>query len=414
MSFVGISDISFYIPPLTIHTEEIIRHRIAQKPELSRRLQRALHVTGQISLHFPYSWQDAVTLGAQSIHSLLQQNPSYNLDHLRYLMTGTETAVDMSKPIAAYIEGLLQRSGIKIPHTLSTFQVQHACAGGTIGLLAVCSLLQAQDQKRFGIVTCTDIARYAAYSTAELSQGAGAVSLLVEPNPQLLSLDIARTGNYSEDVDDFFRPVGSTIAVVKGGYSIECYTNAVENAFLDYCKQIQKEPSGVLRNTDFLVFHVPFPKMVYTGTYRLFKKFLGLSYSAMMEDLVQRGVPSMTDAAAKIGNIYTGSIYLALRYLLIDRYQTLGQDIVGKKILLFSYGSGNTITVFQATVLHSAPRIIQQWSKQNQPVCIPAHHDEYTIWMNQNSFIPPRNIPSGMYYLKNIRDDGYREYEFTK
>ena len=52
-----------------------------------------------------------------------------------------------------------------------SIDVQHACAGGTLGVLGVGALLSLRDRKEeSGLVICSDIARYTEASTAELTQ----------------------------------------------------------------------------------------------------------------------------------------------------------------------------------------------------------------------------------------------------
>lgn len=48
-----------------------------------------------------------------------------------------------------------------------------------------------------------------------------------------------------------------------------------------------------------------------------------------------------------IGNIYTGSLYLSLASLLFHKSQ---EEITGKKILMYSYGSGVATTLFTLKV----------------------------------------------------------------
>ena len=416
---VGLSDIALYIPPLKIELDRLVAERVKQRPDLERRLRRAVTVTGQESFRFPESWQDNTTLAAQSSYRLVDQNPEEDLSRVRYLAVGTETAVDHSKPVAAFVEGMLQRSGAPIPESISTFQVQHACAGGTIALLSVSALLTASGRAdESGIVVCSDIARYDAPSTAEVTQGAGAVSMLVSSNPRLLELDLATQGYFSRDVDDFFRPLGSTTAKVKGSYSVQCYNEALESAFLDHCSRRNQSPEEVLQTTDMFAFHVPFHNMAMMALQKLVNKYLGLTGDAAEEFLDARGFSESLSAAKRIGNIYSGSAYLALAFLLDERYKTLGNDIRGKNVVVASYGSGNTMTVLGGTVAQDAPNVISRWDLdavwRNERS---ADFAEYLEWLTSplerdayNAILKNGNIPQGSFYLEAIRDDGYREY----
>ena len=214
---VGISDISVYLPKPVIDLHELVRRRVAQQPKLARHMERAMATTGQKSIRFPELWEDTATMAAQAAYDLLRRNPQLDLAAIRHLAVGTETTVDHSKPVSAYVQGMLQQAGVRLPDSLSSFQVQHACAGGTMALLSIAGMLQTSGRPgESGIVMATDIARYETESTAEITQGAGAVAMLVENSPRLIELDLATVGYFSRDVDDFFRPLGSKTAQGQG------------------------------------------------------------------------------------------------------------------------------------------------------------------------------------------------------
>jgi len=320
---VGISDLEIYVPGPEMDLDRLYAHRIAQDPSFARRLRRAIDSTGQKSFRFPEPWEDSATLAAQSAQGLLKRNGS-SLNGLRYLATGTETAVDQYKPMAAYVEGMLQTAGIGVPESLMTFQAQHACAGGTIAMLGIAGMLAAsQGRKEAGLVISADIARYDTPSTAEITQGAGAISILVENNPRLMELDLDTTGLCSRDVDDFFRPNGSVTAKVKGGYSIQCYNEALDAAFHDHCNRRGEKPADVLNNTDMFILHVPFRMMALTALQRLVSHHLGIHGDELQAFVNNRGFEQSLEPNARVGNLYTASTLLALSFLLKERYALL-------------------------------------------------------------------------------------------
>src|SRR2546428_2917450 len=79
---------------------------------------------------------------------------------------------------------------------------------------------------RRALVIAADIARYALGSRGEPTQGAGAVAMLVGPEPRALVLG-EETGTYADNVYDFWRPIGRREALVDGKYSVECYLAAL-------------------------------------------------------------------------------------------------------------------------------------------------------------------------------------------
>ena len=417
---VGISDLEIYVPSPRMGLDTLVEHRVSQNPGFERRIKRAIEKTGQEAIRFPTPWEDSATLAAQSSYALLRRNEK-STQRLRYIGTGTETTVDQSKPMAAYLEGMLQNSGIDVPETMMTFQAQHACAGGTVAMLSAAGLLAQSDRDESGLVVSSDIARYDAPSTAEITQGAGAVSLLVEKNPQLIELDLGTQGLCSRDVDDFFRPIGSTTAKVKGAYSMQCYNEALETAFRDYCERRGEAPADVLYGTDMFVFHVPFKMMALGALHRLVSTHTGLEGDELREFVNDRGFEQSLEPNTRVGNLYTASTFFALAFLLKERYQKFGSDIVGKSILMVYYGSGNTMVILSATVAPGAPEIIERWDLdsvfRNER---DATMDEYETWLaaphsaeRLQELVNSASVPQGQFYLSGIREDGYREYAFT-
>jgi hydroxymethylglutaryl-CoA synthase len=416
---VGISDLQIFVPSPRMALDALIDYRVRQQPALERRLRRAVEKTGQEAIRFPEPWEDSATIAGQSAYELLDRNPEAT-KRLRYIGAGTETTVDQSKPMAAYLEGMLQRSGLQVPERLLTFQAQHACAGGTIAMMSIAGMLSIAPRNESGLVVSSDIARYDAPSTAEITQGAGSVSLLVEQNPRLLELDMSTPGFCSRDVDDFFRPNGSVTAKVKGTYSMQCYNEALDVAFQDHCDRRGAAPEEVIRGTDMFFFHVPFKLMALTAFHRLVSHHTGMHQDDLDQFVASTGFEMSLEPNRKVGNLYTASTFLAMAFLLRERYEKYGNEIVGKSFLMASYGSGNTMVVISGRVAPQAPQVIASWDLD----AIYAHQydasvEQYETWLrapHQNgtleSLLTAASIPSHRFYLSGIRDDGYRQYSF--
>lgn len=417
---IGLSDLEIYVPAPRMGLDSLVDHRISEDPGFERRLRRAIEKTGQEAIRFPSAWEDSATLAAQSSYALLKRNPD-STKRLRYIGTGTETTVDQSKPMAAYLEGMLQNAGLEVPETMMTFQTQHACAGGTIAMLGIAGLLAAGSRDESGLVVSSDIARYDAPSTAEITQGAGSVSFLVERNPRLIELDLDTQGLCSRDVDDFFRPIGSITAKVKGAYSMQCYNEALDVAFADHCERRGVSPEEVLHGTDMFIFHVPFKMMALSALHRLVNKHTGLEGDELNEFVDERGFEQSLEPNTRVGNLYTASTFLALAFLLRERYQKFGREIVGKSILMASYGSGNTMIILSGRVAPDAPEVIESWDldsvfRHERDATI----DEYETWLSAphtserlSELVNEATMPTEQFYLASIRDDGYREYAFS-
>jgi hydroxymethylglutaryl-CoA synthase len=109
---------------------------------------------------------------------------------------------------------------------------------------------------------------------------------------------------------------------------------------------------------------------------------------------------------------------MALGFLLKQQYEAHGSDIVGKNVLIGSYGSGNTMSVFTARIAEQAPQVIPRWDLEGVlNGGVESSLEQYEQWLDAplppetyRAKIAEHHVPEGRFYLSNIRDDGYREY----
>ena len=417
----GIGDIAVYIPRLQISLDTLIARYREREPQWARTLARARRRTGQASLHFPEWWEDAATMAAQAAAALLGRMSEAEIGSLRYLVVGTESGVDQAKPVAAHVQGMLLQAGFALPGAISTYDIQHACAGGAIGLASVGAMLQVSrgDAGR-GLIICTDEARYAPGSSAEITQGAAAVALLVEPEPRLLEIDFTAIGYASRDVDDFFRPLGSVWARVKGRFSIECYQRAVEDALLDLGARIGRGMAALLEETDLFALHVPFRSLPEETMAGLVRRHLGADADAAARFLARRQFADGTAPAAVVGNVYSGALFLSVAALLTARHRECRSTLTGQRAVLVAYGSGNTALAFSARVGRHAGAVLGSWSMDwlvDQGAEAPLA--DYDAWIadypgSRGTEPAPGAVPAGRFYLQGIREDGYRTYRHAE
>jgi len=416
----GISDIAVYLPRFSIDIASIAAARVAEDAEGGEKYLRAQESTGQKSMRFPETWEDSATMAAEAARALFEANPGV-AQSLRYLMVGTETGLDHSKPLSAWVQGMLDHAGHELAGNMLSAQTQHACAGGSVALFSIAAqLVIAGRAHESGLAICSDVARYPRGSTAELTQGAGSVALLVQPEARLVGLDLATCGFASRDVDDFFRPLGNEAASVKGAYSIRCYREALEEAFLDHAARRSASPKEVLEETDIFVLHAPYYRLPVDSLRWLVSRQLACDSARSVAFIQEKGYEDSVSAAAVAGNLYTGSLYLALHRALKGAHARFGKDIGGKRILFASYGSGNTMVVFSGIVAEDAYDIISRWKTRNHEFGFSnATMEIYEEWMRQENPGVPLNAGAhpderlpreGAFYLRNIREDGYREY----
>jgi hydroxymethylglutaryl-CoA synthase len=271
--------------------------------------------------------EDTVSLAATAAQRVLA---GVDRRELGLLVVGTETGVDHSKPVASFVHGLLD-----LPRAMRVYDTQHACYGGTAGLMtAVEWIASGAAGDRKALVICADIARYGVRTAGEPTQGAGAVAMIVSRDPALLAIDIGVTGASSTHVHDFWRPLGHREAQVDGHYSVQCYLDAVADAYRGW-----RARAGDVTLAR-VCYHAPFCKMAKKAHAHL--GFDDASFDAQV-------APSLA-LCARIGNVYTGSLYLGLAGLLHAQAAALAHARIG----MFSYGSGCTSEFFSGTVTAGA------------------------------------------------------------
>ncbi len=411
---VGISDLAFYFPTSTISIKKLLEKRMSENADIADVLIRAnknLRQDGnEGSFVFPAPWEDPVTMGAESVRNLFKNNPDLSLSDLRYVTSATETAVDHSKPIASYLCGVLQRNNFQLPTNMLTSQVLHACAGGTIALFNTLNALSVSQDKAQGLVVSTDVARYQEKSSAELTQGAGAVSVLVEKDPKLLKIDLHSVGMFSSDVDDFFRPLPSKVPQVRGQYSMNCYLEAMEKSFIDLCRLKKQKLVSVLKETALTIFHVPFAAMADIAMLRLYSRIGDIGPDEIDHFILKEGFSKSLRAHRRCGNTYTVSFFLHLAVSLKDHFELRGDSIVGDKILCFSYGSGNAMLAFTAEILPGALEVIKSWPDDLLGERQDVDFDVYQDWLDERANFLMTELPSKAFYLSEVRSDGFRKY----
>jgi hydroxymethylglutaryl-CoA synthase len=341
LASVGIDAIAISVPRAFVELSELAEARgVAPSKYLSGLGTRRMAIAG------PH--EDPITLAVDAARRLFERS-GVRRDEIGLCVVGTETAVDHSKPVAAFLHGLLG-----LPTACRVFEAKHACFGGTAGLLnAVDWIASGSARGRAALVVCTDVARYALRSAGEPTQGAGAVALLVRARPRLVELEVGQTGSYARDVHDFWRPLHHKEALVDGHFSVQCYLDALSGAYGEW-RKLEAEAGAQRRPLVRTCYHVPYGKMA-RKAHRQRRMLDGLSEQAADESFALEVEPSL-ELPALVGNIYTGSMYLALGSLLSAQASALE----GQRIGLFSYGSGCCAEFFAGRVGPQAAALVAQ------------------------------------------------------
>ncbi len=320
---VGIDALSFYTPQyyLDLQTLAQVRGVDAGKYRLG---------LGQERMAVPPPDEDIVTLGASAAQPLV--DAPGGRDGLELVLFATESGVDQSKAAALYVHGLLD-----LPARCRAVELKEACYAGTAAFQLAAAWVARHPDRR-ALVIAADIARYELRSPGEPTQGAGAVAMTVTARPRLLALD-PEAGFFADDVMDFWRPNYREEALVDGQYSTRVYLNALLTAWDHYAEQSRRGWDDFAR----FCFHLPFTRLAEKALARL-AGHLGQPSLAPAELAARLGTSLAYNRLT--GNTYAASLYEGLAALLDNDPDDLG----GKRVALFSYGSGCMAEFFSGVV----------------------------------------------------------------
>ncbi|KIA59418.1 hydroxymethylglutaryl-CoA synthase [Nocardia vulneris] len=318
---IGIHDIALATGHYAMDLAELARHNGVD-------VNKYYIGLGQTSQTVPATDEDIVTMAAAAAKQIVAK---HGVEGIRTILFATETGIDQSKAAAVYVQDL-----IGLPAATRAVELKQACYGGTSALQLAAGIV-ARDPEQRVLVIASDIAKYDVDSGGEGTQGAAAVAMLVSAHPDLAVLD-ETVGLYTANVQDFWRPNYRSTPLVDGKLSVGAYLEAVEQAWKDY------EARGGRGVTEFAGFcyHQPFTKMAYKAHTRLLElKGIEASTARLYADLAPTTIYNRA-----IGNSYTASLFVGLVSLLDH-----SEDLDGKSVALFSYGSGCVAELFSVTMV---------------------------------------------------------------
>lgn len=336
--------------------------------------------------------EDTVTLAAAAGRAALRDGDVDPAD-IGLLIVGTETAVDHAKPVASYVQGLLG-----ISSTCRVYETKHACYGGTAGVLSACEwIASGANRGKKALIIASDIARYPQGSPGEPTQGAGAAAMVVTANPRMVDIDFRATGTWSRDVHDFWRPLSSADALVDGAVSLQCYMEALQNAYREY------HHGDALGESQFdaLLFHTPFVKMAEKG-HKALLQFTreDLGEDGIADSLARRVRPSL-HIAAQIGNAYSASLWIGLASAIEH-----GGYPHGARVGFYSYGSGFCGEFFSGVLRQTQPGSIPSLRTLEPRQAIDV--ETYQTWLAERLGPGPYatlDAPAGPFVYLGMRDE---------
>ena len=313
--------------------------------------------------------------------------------------------LDKSKSVKSVLMQLFEPSGNTSIEGVDTV---NACYGGTNALFNSVNWVESSAwDGRDAIVCAGDIALYKK-GNARPTGGAGCVAMLIGPDAPLV-LEPGKRGSYMRHLYDFYKPdLTSEYPVVDGHYSVKCYTEAVDACYRAYndreavlqsnglangVHKPENSSSTPLDRFDHVLFHAPTCKLVAKSYARmLYNDYLtapdhpafesvpseiqGISYENSLTDKnIEKTFMSLSkkrfearvqpgiNVPTMCGNMYTASLYGSLCSLVSN---VAVDQLQGKKIALFSYGSGLASSLFSVKVNGDLRTIVQNLNLQER------------------------------------------------
>jgi len=407
----GIDDIAIYIPKLYVDAEDFAVFRGVDPKKLKKGL-------GVSQMAIVDTNQDPACLAANACLKIMQKN-KLSPDEIGRLYVATESAFDESKAMNSYVIGMLEQVyGSGSFEHCGGVETKFACVSGSYALYDNANWIRAgESEGKAALVVVSDIAKYDLGSSGEMTQGAGAVTMLLNDQPRLLTFDPKVTATSIRDEYDFYRPFGKETPIVHGQYSNLLYLMQVKNALEAYKKKALatgliklKEDESILDYMDYLNMHLPYANMGKKALAYLirhewrslsrWKKIIekigmeepisnnpGGTIEAVLQDtefmakdheftkrfsktdefqdVYEAKLASSLIASTMIGNLYTASIYLGFRSSLEFEFQK-GVDLEGKRIGFGSYGSGSSAMVFSGIIQSQYKEVVKDMNLETE------------------------------------------------
>ena len=402
---------------------------------------------GQLQMAFTDDREDITSCMLTVVDSLLKKY-SVSPNQIGRIEVGTETLIDKSKSVKTSLMRLFGENT-----DLEGVTNVNACYGGTAALFNSMAWVESSEwDGRYALVVCGDIAVYEA-GPARPTGGCGTIAMLIGADAPLV-VETGVRSSHSLDVYDFYKPHHSEYAAVDGKLSQWAYLSSCDMTYQRYIQKWAAKHDGEVVNVnhfDYFAFHSPYNKLVQKGFGRLFytdarqpgakadeslAPFTDLELSKTYESReLEMALRSAAAADFKskvmpcckinqnVGNCYTGSVYSSLLSVVCDQ----GASLAGRRVLMFSYGSGSVASLFSIKgverdgkfslgTIQSTVNIFERLAQRRR---CPVEEFTQALELRAGKYGLPGVVPSGSveniskgaYYLTSIDDKHHRTYE---
>ena len=407
----GIDDIAIYIPKLYLDASDFASARGLDPVKLQKGL-------GVSQMAMVDANQDPACLAANACLKIMQKN-SLKPDDIGRLYVSTESSLDESKAMNSYVIGMLEQVyGQDTFEHCGGVETKFACVSGSYALYDNTNWIRAgESEDQYALVVVSDIAKYDMGSGGEMTQGAGAVVMLLSDHPRLLSFDPRVTSTSIKDEYDFYRPFGKETPIVHGQYSNMLYMMQIKKALEIYKKKVLatklfeiKKDGTILDHMDYINMHLPYSKMGKKALAYLVRhewrhlprwkdvlKNVGIEepipkdprgtiesvladtefmkkdqeFTKMFTETIQykeiyeSKLASSLIASSMIGNLYTASLYLGFRSCLEFEHKK-GIELYNKRVGFGSYGSGSSAMVFSGVIEQEYKEVVKNMNLEDE------------------------------------------------
>ena len=408
---VGIDDLAIYVPKLYVDCNDFAKARGIDPQKLEYGI--GIRKMAMVDVN-----QDPACMAANACLKLMEKNGLQPQDIGR-MYVATESGLDESKAMNSFVIGMLEQVyGEGSFEHAGGIECKFACVSGSYALYDNANWIRAEENNgKAAVVIVSDIAKYDIGSTAEYTQGAGAVAMLIKENPRLLAFDQKVTSTIIRNEYDFYRPFGKETPLVNGNYSNLLYLIQVRKAFDSYKEKALryglidlKDGESITDHIDLISVHLPYGRMgekalayllrhewrnlprwkevirevgieeptprdprgtiesilADTEFMKADEKFRRLfMQTALYHEAYEKKMASSLKASELIGNLYTASMYMGFRSSLEFEYKR-GTDLDGKRVGFGSYGSGSSAMVFSGVIQPAYKEIVSAMNLEEE------------------------------------------------
>jgi hydroxymethylglutaryl-CoA synthase len=269
-------------------------------------------------------WEDPVTMAVNAALPMLSERDKAAIE---LLVVASESGVDQEKPMSTWVQRYLG-----LPSRCRNFEIKHACYGGTAGLQMAASWIATAGRGKKALVISTDQSRAHFGKPWEFVMGASAAALLVSEQPDLLEIEMGKSGIFTNEVSDLTRPT-SRVETGNSETSLLSYLEALDGALTEYLANL-REPVDYDYFKKF-VYHLPFGGLTVRATRAALRHF-GSFKRAEADAIWAKKTAATLTHIRRMGGTYSSSTFIGLLGVLEGSPDLREGDRIG----MFSYGSG--------------------------------------------------------------------------